>query len=50
MIEGGFLEATLVWMAIWLEIRDPDRSVIVKYEDLMSNHRSTLVLYLTLVY
>lgn len=42
MIEGGLLEATLFWMTMWLDIRDPKQSIVVKYEDIISKFDTVL--------
>jgi hypothetical protein len=43
LIEGGSLEATLVWMATWLHIRDESKSIIVRHEDLVKNPNTTFI-------
>jgi hypothetical protein len=42
MIEGGYLEATLLWMAMWLEICDPEKSMVIRYEDILEEYDNVL--------
>lgn len=42
LITGGYLEASLQWMASWLEFRDPHKSIVVKHEDVVERFETTL--------
>jgi hypothetical protein len=43
LIKGGSLEATLVWMATWLHIRDESKSIIVRHEDIVKDPDTTFI-------
>lgn len=42
MIEDGYLNAVLEWIADWLRFRDLERSLVVRYEDFVSRREGTL--------
>ncbi len=42
LITEGYLEASLEWMARWLELRDPEKSIVVRHEDVVDRFETVL--------
>lgn len=42
LIKDGYLQATLAWACDWLRFRDPDRSMVVRYEDFIADREAVL--------
>jgi len=42
LITEGYLNATMSWIADWLDMRDPDKSIVVNYEEIKLNPASAM--------
>ena len=42
MMREGYLNATLSWITDWLHFRDVNKSLVIRYEDLVTNQVQTL--------